>query len=197
VAVALAEIITRLSNEIGTMLWPIFAGGALREGQAAAALRMVTLVTVGTAIVLGVTSDPLVRLLFGAAFAEAVPAFRWLLLGTVAWSTTNVTSPYISASGRPGLGVFVFGLAAAVDVLLNLALLPHWGVVGASIAATSSYVIAALIFLHFFRKSEGCTFREALLPDASDCRRLWNALVHASGRRESEPAPSASGSPTS
>jgi O-antigen/teichoic acid export membrane protein len=197
VAVALAEIVTRLSNEVGTMLWPIFAGGVLKAGQPATALRMVTLVTVGTAAVLGLTSDPLVRILFGQAFADAVPALRWLLLGTVAWSTTNVTSPYVSASGRPGLGVFVFGLSAAVDVLLNLALLPRWGVVGASIAATSSYILAALIFLHFFRRSEGCTLREALLPDPSDCRRLWNAVVRASGGRVSGPAPSASGPPNS
>lgn len=180
VAVGLAEITVRLSNEIGTMLFPIFARGELKTGQASTALRMVTLMSVSAAAVLGLTSAPLVRVLFGQAFAEAIPAFRWLLLGTVAWSTTNVTWPYVAAGGRPGLGAFVFGLAAAVDVLLCVLLLPHWGITGASMAATSSYFVAAAIFLRFFRKSEGCTLREALLPDASDIRRLWKAVLQAS-----------------
>jgi len=104
VAVGLAEITIRLSNELGTMLFPIFAGGGLKAGQAATALRVVTLLSLGAAVVLGVASGPLVRVLFGQTFAEAVPAFRWLLLGTVAWSTTNVTWPHLAAGGRPGSG---------------------------------------------------------------------------------------------
>jgi O-antigen/teichoic acid export membrane protein len=197
VAVALAEIITRLSNEIGTMLWPIFAGGSLKSGQPAAALRVVTLAAVVTAAALGLISEPLVRLLFGPAFVDAVPALRWLLLGTVAWSTINVTYPYISAIGRPGLGMFVFGLAAAVDVLLNLVFLPRWGVSGAGIAATLSYVVAAVIFLRLFRVSEGCTLREALVPRAADCRRLWNAVLQVAAGMARKSVPSTPVPPTS
>jgi O-antigen/teichoic acid export membrane protein len=182
VAVGLAEVTVRLSNEIGTMLFPIFAGGSLRAGQSAAALRMVTLLAVGVAVVLALLSRPLVRVLFGEEFMGAVPAFRWLLLGTIAWSTTNVTWPYMSARGRPGVGVFVFGLAAGVDCALNLVLLPRWGVVGAGIAATSSYFVAALIFLRLFRKAEGCTLREALLAGTADLLRLWRVILQSSGR---------------
>jgi len=182
VAVGLAEILVRLSNEIGSMLFAIFATGNLKTGQPAAALRLLTLVTVGVAGLLGLISGPLVRTLFGQAFADAAPAFRWLLVGTVAWSTTNVTWYYISAAGRPQLGVFVFGLAAGVDVLLNVLLLPHLGVTGASIAATTSYVVAALIFLHYFRTLEACSLREAFVANSSDCRQLWRAVRGASGR---------------
>jgi O-antigen/teichoic acid export membrane protein len=185
VAVGVAEITIRLTAEIGTMLFPVFAGGGLRPGQPAVALRSVTLLAVGAAAVLGLASGPFVRILFGPAFADAIPALRWLLVGTVAWSTANVTWPYVSAGGRPGLGVFVFGLAALVDVLLNMALLPRLGVVGASVSATSSYILAAAAFLHFFRKSERCTLREAMWPDASDFRRLARTLLQASGARRS------------
>ena len=175
VAVGLAEIIVRLSHEIGTMLFPVFAGGGLKAGQPAAALRVVTLLAIGIAAVLGLASGPIVHILFGEPFADAVPAFRWLLLGTVALATTDVTWSYISAAGRPGLGVFVFGVAALVDVVLNVLLLPRWGVIGASIAATASYVVAALLFLHVFRTSERCSLREALVVTRPDVIRLWRA----------------------
>jgi O-antigen/teichoic acid export membrane protein len=182
VAAALAEIITRLSNEVGTMLYPVFAGRTLRQGAPVAALRTVTLMAVFTATILWVISGPLVRVLFGAPFADAVPAFRWLLVGSVAWSTTHVTWAYVSgALGRPAVGVLVFGLAASVDVLLNVVLLPHLGVTGASVAATMSYLLAAFLFLRLFAKSESCSLREALIANSSDVRRLWRAGRQAAG----------------
>ncbi|MEP7345303.1 MAG: flippase [Gemmatimonadaceae bacterium] len=193
VAVALAEITTRLSNEIGTILFPIFASPTLKSGQAAAALRIVTLFAVCVAAILAVLSGPLVHLLFGPQFEGATPVFRWLLIGTVAWSTTHVTWSFLSASGRPELGTFGFGFATLVDVVLNMLLLPRWGVVGAGIAATASYLTAALLFLYFFRKAQMCTLREALIPRGTDLlllRRAVRGFWDRSTRRVVEPLPS-------
>jgi O-antigen/teichoic acid export membrane protein len=179
VAAGLAEIIIRLSNEIGTMLYPVFARGDLKPGQPAAALRIVTLMAVVLATGLALISGPLIRILYGTAFADAIPPFRWLLLGTVAWSTTHVTWTYVSSSGRPGVGVLVFSVAAGVDVLLNVILLPGLGVVGASIAATASYIAAGLVFFHLFRGAERCSIRTALVPKWSDLQVLWRAFAEA------------------
>lgn len=181
VAVGLAEITIRVTNEIATMLFPIFASPGLQRGQAAAALRSVTLFGAVTAVVLALISSPLVLILFGQPFAEALPAFRWLLLGTIAWTITNVTWQYVSARGRPGLGVFVFGAALVVNVLLDVLLLPRLGVVGGAIAATASYVVAALLFLRFFMQEERCSLREALIATPADVVRLWRAARQAYG----------------
>ena len=176
VAAGLGEISVRLSNEIGTMLYPVFAGGKLKPGQAATALRIVILMAVVLAIGLELLSGPLIRGLYGDDFADAIPAFRWIVLGTVAWSSTHVTWTYLSSAGRPGLGVFVFGLAAGLGALLNVILLPRVGVVGAGIAATVSYLVAGLIFLLLFRAQEGGTLGSALVPRSSDFRLVWRAL---------------------
>jgi len=123
-----------------------------------------------------------VQLLFGSPFAEAVPALRWLVVGTIAWSTTHVTWTYISASGRPAIGIVVYSAASAVDVLLNVLLLPRLGVIGASISAAVSYIVAALLFLHFFRQTEACSLRQAFVVNASDLRLLWKAARAVAGR---------------
>ncbi|HKE92311.1 MAG TPA: polysaccharide biosynthesis C-terminal domain-containing protein [Gemmatimonadales bacterium] len=182
VAVSLAEITVRLSNEIGTMLYPAFSGRTLKPGQPAAALRLVTLMAVVAGASMALISAPLVQLLFGPAFAEAVPALRWLVVGTVAWSTTHVTWTYVSATGRPAIGVLVYSIATAVDVLLNVLLLPRLGVIGASIAAATSYIVAALLFLHFFRRTETCSLRQAFIANASDLQLLWKAARAVAGR---------------
>ena len=179
VAVGLAEITIRLSNEIGTMLFPVFAEGRLKPGQAATALRIVTLLAVSIAVVLEAVSGPVVRLLFGQQFTPAVPAFRILLIGTVAWSTTHVTWPFVSAGGRPGLGVPVYGVAALIDLGLDLVLLPRWGVTGAAVAAVSSYLVAAVLFFRLFRQREPCSFREAFIPRPGDIRLVSTAARQA------------------
>jgi O-antigen/teichoic acid export membrane protein len=179
VAVGLAEITIRVTNEIATMLFPIFASGDLRRGQAAAALRTVTLFGLATAAPLALASSPLVLIAFGPPFADAVPAVRWLMLGTVAWTISNVTWQYVSAHGRPELGVFVYGAGVIVNVLLDVLLLPRLGVVGASIAATASYGVTALLFLRVFLKSEQCSVREALIARPSDVVQLWRAARQA------------------
>ena len=182
VAVGLAEITVRLSNEIGTMLYPAFSGRTLKPGQAAATLRLITFMAALAGGGLALVSGPLVRLLYGPAFTAVVPTLLWLLPGTIAWSTTHVTWTYVSASGRPAIGIFVYSAATAVDVLLNVVLLPRLGVVGASISAAASYGVAALLFLHFFRQSEPCSLRDAFIVKAADLRRLGKAARGAAGR---------------
>ena len=175
VAVGLAEITVRLSNEIGTMLFPAFSGRTLKPGQPVATLRLVTLMAALAGAMLALVSVPLVRVVYGPAFAAVVPTLLWLVPGTIAWSTTHVTWTYVSANGRPAIGILVYATATAVDVLLNVVLLPRMGVVGASISAATSYVVAAGLFLFFFRQSEPCSLRDALIVKVADLRDLWKA----------------------
>jgi Na+-driven multidrug efflux pump len=109
----------------------------------------------------------------------------------VARSTTHVTWTYVSARGRPSSGVGVFGIATAVDVGLNILLLPHWGVVGASIALATSYVVAAVLFYVLFRQREACSLRQAFVVDGGDLRRLSQAvreIIERAGRVFAIPA---------
>jgi Na+-driven multidrug efflux pump len=101
-----------------------------------------------------------------------VAAFRWLLVGTVAWTSVSVTWSYANASGRPQIGVPIFTAAAVTDVVLNVMLLGRLGIVGAGIAATVSYWIAAILFLRLFCVLEACTLRDALVVRSSDLRHI-------------------------
>lgn len=177
VAVGLAEVVSRLPSELGTMLFPAFASGKIPEGQAAPIVRRVFLLGVMISVLLALISQPLVVLLYGTRFGEAIAAFRWLLLGTLAWGTIFVTWNHASAGGRPGVGVPIFGAAAAVDAILCFVLLPRLGVLGASLAAAASYWFAALLFLRLFCRRERCTLREALVPKLDDVRWLLRQLA--------------------
>lgn len=176
VAVVMAEITTRLPSELGTVLFPAFASGHLDRSRATAILRKTLFLAVAVAVVLVVLSGPITIMLFGRQYSGAVSAFRCLLPGTVAWSTIYITWNRTSAGGRPGLGILVFGAAAALDCIADVFMLPRFGVMGGAIAASGSYLLAGFLFLRIFCRTEGSSYREALLVRRSDLCELLKSF---------------------
>jgi Na+-driven multidrug efflux pump len=75
------------------------------------------------------------------------------------------------------MGILYFGAATALDVMLNIFLLPRWGILGASVASVASYSLAAGLFLRAFLAAEGCTLAEAILPTGRDAREVLRAVL--------------------
>jgi O-antigen/teichoic acid export membrane protein len=177
VSVGLAEIVMRLSSELGTMLFPTFAARQLDRERMLMLLRQTTAVALVLGVLLAAFAGPITHLLYGPRYAGAASTMRALLVGTVAWGTIFVTWNFVSASGRPILGAPIFGLAALLDAVLNVILLPRYGVVAAGVASSISYWVAALILLLIFCRMTGCSLSEALVP-----RRRDVAVMVAAGR---------------
>jgi len=172
VAVGLAEIVSRFASELGSMLFPAFAARQIPSGRAPGILGVVLLMAAGVALGMALVARPLVSLLYGSQFEESVASLRWLLPGTVAWSSIFVTWNHASAHGRPGTGVVIFGLAAGVDLVLSVLLIPWLGVSGASIAATLSYWFAGACFLRLFCRSEKTSLWTAVVVGWGELRLL-------------------------
>lgn len=84
------------------------------------------------------------RLLFGKAFLPAVPAFVWLMPGIVAYGSTFATS-FLMSIGLP-MPVLAFWAAfVALNVGLNVVLIPRLGFVGASISSSITYTTCFVV----------------------------------------------------
>lgn len=101
---------------------------------------------------------PLVRLLFGPEFLPAVPALQWLLPGIFFLSVANVGGVIVGASGQPAIALLPGMLAFLTNLVLNLLLLPRYGIVGAAMASTSAYfllfVTSVLFIAYYLRHPE-------------------------------------------
>jgi O-antigen/teichoic acid export membrane protein len=176
VAVSLAEIISRLTHEVGTILFPVFSSGKIPQGRAAPLLRKIIFIMLMVTGILALLSRPLILIIFGKQFSQAIAAFQILLIGTLALSTVDVTWTHAFSLGKVKLGIPIFGLGAILDLILNLILIPIFGVVGASIASTISYWVAAILFLIHFCHKEECSIRGALIPTTGDIRTLISGI---------------------
>lgn len=142
VAVSLGEAITQVPGMLGMVIFPLAAGSSDAQRAARHTLRrtMALMVALGAVMVpLGMAAPALVRLLFGEAFLGAAPLVRAFLPAVVFLSALLLVNNHISGLGYPSFQIFATALALALNVAVNLALLPRVGVVGAAIASSVSY----------------------------------------------------------
>jgi O-antigen/teichoic acid export membrane protein len=108
----------------------------------------VTVVLAGAAAAaLAAISPLLVPLVYGRPFSGAVPALLALAPGVLALAATRSAGGYLVRLDRPWLVTSFAGSALAVNVALNLALIPTLGIVGAGIASSISYLLLAGAYL--------------------------------------------------
>ena len=158
IAVVMADMIYLLPVVIGTILFPkLSAMSSHREKwkyakTVAMGVGFILLLLTGLA---GLMAEPAVRLLYGEAFLPAVPAFLWLLPGIVLLSINVIYMNYFASTGMPLVTVYSPGAAAALNMMLNLKLIPALGIVGASISSTLCYgMMLMLSMIHVFRTRE-------------------------------------------
>ena len=70
--------------------------------------------------------------------------------------------------GKPRLNLYVSGVSLIITVTLDLVLIPRLNIVGAAIASTASYSVAAFLLVFFFIRETGVSLREVLLPSSED-----------------------------
>lgn len=106
------------------------------------------LLTISLAVVPAfVLSDPVITLLYGAQFADAVPQVHVLLAGMMLGGAAGVASAYLYARGRPGTNSLALGMGLAVTVVLDLVLIPAHGALGAAWASTTAYLLADAVLI--------------------------------------------------
>jgi O-antigen/teichoic acid export membrane protein len=146
-AVAVCETILILPFAIGTMLFPRASSlthGEMR-GLVSAAFRHTLLITMVMAVLLIFASDLLITVIYGRDFRPAVPATVFLAPSMVAMGALSVSFNGIASLGTNRVLILVPAVGLAVNVILNLMLLPAIGVIGASIAATVTYWLELLL----------------------------------------------------
>jgi len=97
-------------------------------------------------------AKPIITLLFGSAYAEAAYPFRILTVGSFFYGFFTVNSGIFQGLGKPSLPMKILGAAAALDVLLNLLLIPGFGITGAALASSLSLAFAGVVSTIGIRK---------------------------------------------
>ncbi len=114
------------------------------EGQAAYELliqRLYDLMTwlgIGVAVLVSLTADWLVRLIYGPDYGEAALILKVQIWAGVAISMSFVHGKWLLAEGLQKYNLVYTATGATVNVVLNLILIPRYGALGAAVATLAT-----------------------------------------------------------
>ena len=185
IAVGLGEAIFLLPTVVSLNLFPRIARGD-KSGDTGAVFRSLLLIYAVLCAATIPIAGPLIRLLYGPQFADAVPIFYWLLPGIFCYGMVSVLSYHFAGRGFPA-SVLVVWFAG---VVLNLAvILPslsrHASVDFAAIAASLAFALILVLHMRMFAAETGGY--STLLPRPRETLELTRQMYRA---LRSRPAPS-------
>jgi len=103
------------------------------------------LFTVPLIFTIFVFSDFFLGLIFGSQYTSSILAFRILLLGILCYIVAINNHTMISAIGKPIIVTKIVAIAAAINIILNIILIPIFDITGAAIATTISYIVTLIL----------------------------------------------------
>jgi O-antigen/teichoic acid export membrane protein len=142
-ASSMTDFIYTFPTVVGMILFPLLSGTGTMDARwqrARKTMAGVAVVMSGIALPAGIFATPVVRLVFGARFLPAVPAFLILCVAIVFYGANSVISIFFSSCGQPWFSVWMWFGAALLNVGINVVAIPHLGIVGAALSSLVTYV---------------------------------------------------------
>ncbi|MEA2557584.1 MAG: hypothetical protein QOG88_1122 [Actinomycetota bacterium] len=154
VASRFAELLRLPSLAINYVLYPTFAHQNEHEAVTTARqwIRKVGWVPLAMVVPLALAAHWLLPALYGAEFSAAVRPAWVLLIGLAGSGVWGIVSAFLYGVGRPGSNSIALGSGLVMTVLLDVTLIPVFGVMGAAAASTAAYLTTTAVLVLFFRR---------------------------------------------
>lgn len=191
-AVAVAERLWMLSQAVSVALFPRIAEEKdedVRRSITPLLARNTLWLTAVAGVLFWILSNQIITLLFSSEFRSSGAALRALLPGVVLFSAARVLGNDIAARGRPIINSYLTGVSVALNLGLNLILIPRHGIVGAGWASTISYSTLFMATLAAYCRIAAVPIRTVIIPtreDASAYFRLARRLLARPAAQDSE-----------
>jgi O-antigen/teichoic acid export membrane protein len=168
-AFAVAAQIARIPYQASVVLFPSFPAlvGSGRVGELAGlhatAMRYLLLLGAPLAIGLAVTAPGVIHVLYGAAYAPAAVVLAVLAVGSLPAFAAGASPAVLHATKRQDRLLRQGVLAAVVDLVLALALVPVAGALGAALASVVAQALGSLLAIRAAARIAGAGVPAAAL----------------------------------
>lgn len=147
----MAQLITTILASSGSIYTPItsslYSKGLIEEiGRTYQILtKWIFSVTFPMFLVIFLFPETVLNFFYGASYVQAAPALQILALGFMFHTFLGLNDLTLVVMGKTRFLMFTSFLATASNVVLNYALIPSFGMIGAAFASLFSYCIANIV----------------------------------------------------
>ncbi|MEW9678246.1 lipopolysaccharide biosynthesis protein [Pseudomonas sp. TE50-2] len=140
------------------------------------ALRLTATVMLGACLGMALIGHWLIVTLFGAEYAPAYPALLALLPGLLGLCYASILRLDLLGKNRPGTVSLMMGAGAALNLVLNILLIPAWGIIGAAAASSIAYLAVTVAMLVLYCRLSGVPLGQTLIILPADLAPLRQML---------------------
>lgn len=181
----------KLAGNAAEKIWMLNVGNYLLIGRAASAMgnyaeeltlrlfRNTFWVMSGVAVILSIFCSLFIKIVYGEDFLSVALPLKLLLPGVVLMGASSSLSKYYIGKGFVDRTNYVFGASVVVNIVLNLLMVPRFGISGAAIATSLTYGISSLVVILMFRANTKTPLRDFFMLDQTDLSKyheLWVAV---------------------
>ncbi len=155
-ATFIAETLWILPRAIYLVLYSKLVTGKISERVTSKVMKNTFFLTLLCAVIALFAVKPLIRLFYTDAFIPSFLPFVILLPGIVFLAIPKVLAAHVvGVWGKPELLLRGRAIAVFVNILLNLFLIPRYGMYGAAFASSLAYIVEAIFFIVIFKGNSG------------------------------------------
>jgi len=159
VAVQLSEFFWLIPNAVQTITYPATSEfwsknniGALQK-MIDKSIKYAACILLPIAVGVGVFAESIISFLFGKGFSEAILPLQILLVGTaIQGATIRAVGGSLTGVGRPDISLKLVVVSATTNIVLNVLLIPRFGIAGAAATTTLSLLLNTVLGLFFIRR---------------------------------------------
>jgi len=173
----LSEKLWLISDAVGTVLFPrVSSENDERKKKEFTPLvfRNFLFIVILLVILLFALAHWTIVLLYSDAFIKSVQPFRILLLGAIAIAGWKILESDIKGRGKPIINTYIIGVSVVLNIVLNLFLIPKFGIIGAAWATSTSCMVNLLIALIVYIRISGNNIKDVVFLKKSDFRFYQN-----------------------
>lgn len=180
IAVGVAETFWMLPGAITAVLFPRISSLNSAEANKLTprVARHTFFIIFAFSLILALLAKPLIKILFGSLFLPSVMPLLILLPGIIALGGAKTLTADLAGRGKPQFGTYASFVSLAVNIPLNLWLIPKWGISGAAFSSSVAYILSTLIVIIAFIKISKKSWADILLikkQDFYDYRKILKA----------------------
>lgn len=180
VATSIAELAWYVPNSVGMVLFPRLSIATAEEIHPLTAeisrhtLFVTFLITLGLSVVGWIV----IPLFYGEPYRAAIAPLLILLPGILAMAVYKVLTRNFSSRNRQQISVLASAAALAINVGLNIRLIPQMGIAGAALSSLMAYSVAGIILLLAFCRESGLPPHRVLFIRRADLFRYEDLMRH-------------------
>lgn len=176
-AVRLVQLFWIIPLLLAGFIFPVVANRQNKsnnDNKMLALIRAMNMVNIIAGISLFFLVPFLVPFLFGKEYENSVFLFQVLLPGVLLFCNATILAAFFGGKGKLVINFWGSLLCLASVFLLDILLIPSWGMKGAAIASTIGYSITAVYFMVIYCYSYKVSMAKLLLPEKND----WNSILN-------------------